>query len=102
MGIANPDFVDDPSIGLYSSFGVAAFEIWQVKAGTIFDNVIITDDPAEAKAFGEATFEKNKDAEKTMYDKKQEEERKKAEEARKAEEEDDEDEDEEDDDNEDD
>ena len=65
--------------------------MWQVKSGTIFDNIIITDSIAEAEAFLEATYKKNKDAEKTSFDafeakKKaaEEEERKKAEEASKA------------------
>merc|ERR1712227_152823 len=96
--IANPDFVDDEFVYKYNSFGVAAFEVWQVKAGTIFDNVFIGDDPEEAKAFAEATFAKTVEPEKAMYDSIKEEERKKEEEERKAaeeEEDDDEDEDEE-------
>jgi len=31
------------------------FEIWQVKAGTIFDNILITDDIAEAEKWAEKT-----------------------------------------------
>lgn len=50
--IANPDFVDNSELYAYDSFGVIGVEIWQVKAGTIFDNFLITDDFAEAeKAF---------------------------------------------------
>merc|ERR1711871_1524417 len=100
--IANPDFVDDPLVYSYESFAVAAFEIWQAKAGTIFDNVIITDSVEEADAFAKSTFLANKDGEKKMFDKiqeekraKEEEERKKAEEASAADEdEEDEDDDE--------
>merc|ERR1712160_26389 len=40
--IANPEYVD---------FGFLGFDLWQVKGGTIFDNVILTDDVAEADAF---------------------------------------------------
>merc|ERR1712146_643993 len=94
--IANPDFVDDEFVYKYNSFGVAAFEVWQVKAGTIFDNVFIGDDVEEAKAFAEATYAKTVGPEKEMYDSIKEEERKKEEEERKAaEDEEDEDEDEE-------
>merc|ERR1719343_1946681 len=35
----------------YDDFGFLGFDLWQVKGGTIFDNVIITDDTAEADAF---------------------------------------------------
>merc|ERR1712031_114053 len=91
--IDNPDFVDDPLVYSYESFAVAAFEIWQVKAGSIFDNVIITDSIEEADALAKSTFLANKDGEKKMYDKiqeekraKEEEERKKAEEASAADE----------------
>merc|ERR1712190_595225 len=49
--IANPEFEDDDSIYKYSDFGFLGFDLWQVKGGTIFDNVIITDDVAEADAY---------------------------------------------------
>merc|ERR1712117_263017 len=49
--IANPEFVDDDALGQYADFGFLGFDLWQVKGGTIFDNVIITDDLAEADAF---------------------------------------------------
>merc|ERR1712177_198812 len=39
------------------------FDLWQVKSGTIFDNMMITDDPAEAKAAGEALWAVTKEAE---------------------------------------
>jgi len=83
--IPNPEFSDDESIGKYASFGVAAFELWQVKAGTIFDNVLICDDPAEAEAKRKATWEANKDKEKEMFDKAEEAKRaKELEEAKEA------------------
>ena len=53
--------------------------ILQVKSGTIFDNMMITDDPAEAKAAGEALWAVTKEAEKKMKDAQDEEERAKAE-----------------------
>merc|ERR1712060_643428 len=49
--IANPEYVDDDKLYSYADFGFVGFDLWQVKGGTIFDNVIITDDVAEADAF---------------------------------------------------
>merc|ERR1712190_192588 len=49
--IANPEYVDDDSVYKYDDFGFLGFDLWQVKGGTIFDNVIICDDVAEADAF---------------------------------------------------
>merc|ERR1711988_1771240 len=49
--IANPKFVDDDSVYSYADFGFIGFDLWQVKGGTIFDNIIITDDKAEADEF---------------------------------------------------
>ena len=49
------------------------FELWQVKTGTLFDDILVTDSLEEAKAFAKETFEAKKDKEKEMYDKIQEE-----------------------------
>merc|ERR1712003_295818 len=49
--IANPEYVDDDSVYSYADFGFIGFDLWQVKGGTIFDNIILTDDVAEADAF---------------------------------------------------
>merc|ERR1712061_724298 len=64
--IDNPDFVEDDELYMYEDFGIVGIDIWQVKAGTIFDNIIITDSLDEAKAFMKETFSANKDAEKEM------------------------------------
>merc|ERR1711988_179286 len=93
--IANPAYVDDTSIGQYGSFSWVGIDVWQVKAGTIFDNLLITDDVEAAKAAadklkpfidGEKKMKEEKDAEKA---KKAEEDRAKAEEERKKKEEED-------------
>merc|ERR1712048_933170 len=47
----NPEFVDDDAVYKYADFGFIGFDLWQGKAETIFDNVIITDDVAEADSF---------------------------------------------------
>merc|ERR1712238_32012 len=49
--IANPEYEDDDKVYKYDSFGFIGFDLWQGKGGTIFDNVIITDDASEADAF---------------------------------------------------
>merc|ERR1712032_1289568 len=49
--ISNPEYEEDDSVYKYDDFGFLGFDLWQVKGGTIFDNVIITDDKAEADAF---------------------------------------------------
>merc|ERR1739841_263660 len=49
--IANPEYEDDDSVYKFADFGFIGFDLWQVKGGTIFDNVIITDDVAEAETF---------------------------------------------------
>jgi calreticulin len=96
--IDNPEYEADDSIGVFTDLKHVGFELWQVKAGSLFDNIMVTDSPEEAKAFAEATWGKNKDAEKAMFDEaeaaekaKEEEERKKADEERKALEEEEED-----------
>merc|ERR1711933_127050 len=49
--IANPEYEDDDSVYKFDNFGFLGFDLWQVKGGTIFDNIILTDDVAEADAF---------------------------------------------------
>ena len=51
-----------------------------MKSGTIFDNVLITDDADYAKQFGDETWGKTKDPEKKMKDEQDEAERKQREE----------------------
>lgn len=49
--IANPDYAEDDTMYRYVDFGYVGFDLLQVKAGSIIDNIIITDDVAEADAF---------------------------------------------------
>jgi len=81
--IPNPDFVDDDTLYSYNSNAFVGFELWQVKAGTIFDNILVTDDVEVAKK-AQDEFNNTKEAEKKMYDQQQEEKRKVEEEERKA------------------
>merc|ERR1711972_574100 len=83
--IANPEYEDDDFLYKYSDFGFIGFDLWQVKGGTIFDNIIITDDVAEADAFA-AKWKALSEAEATKI--KDDEEAKKAEADKKKAEED--------------
>merc|ERR1712193_394249 len=49
--IDNPEYEDDNAVYKYSDFGFIGFDLWQVKGGAIFDNVIICDDVKEADEF---------------------------------------------------
>jgi calreticulin len=80
--IDNPDYVEDANLYLYKDLGVIGFDLWQVKSGTIFDNVLITDSVERAEEFGKETWGKTKDAEKKMKDTQDEVERKAAEKER--------------------
>merc|ERR1712216_273594 len=86
--IDNPEYEADDKLYLYKDLAYVATEIWQVKAGTVFDNIIVTDDIKEALK----EIEDKKREEDEAKAKEAEEERKKLE----AEEEDEEEEDEED------
>merc|ERR1712150_432200 len=81
--IANPEYKDDDNLYKYSDFGFLGFDLWQVKGGTIFDNIILTDDKAEADNFAkkwkelsevEKSKKKEEDGAKKSDDKKKEEE----------------------------
>lgn len=75
--IANPDYAYDDNMYKVCRDGCThvGFELWQVKTGTLFDDIIVTDSVEEAEEFAKETFFKKKDAEKEMKDKKDEEER---------------------------
>merc|ERR1739838_982405 len=80
--IDNPDYkgawvhpeIDNPEYNAADADGIAkyeenckiGFDLWQVKSGTIFDNLMITSDPAAAKKAGEELWAVTKDAEKKM------------------------------------
>merc|ERR1711957_500882 len=88
--IANPEYEDDDSVYKYDDFGFIGFDLWQVKGGTIFDNVIITDGKAEADTFAK----KWKDlSEVEKAKKKEEEDSKKTDDAKDAKDDDDDDDD---------
>lgn len=50
--VENPEFKEDPTLYAYTS-GAVGIDIWQVKSGTVFDDILITSDVEEAKAQAE-------------------------------------------------
>jgi calreticulin len=76
--IPNPEYVDDKN--LYQTpkpLTHVAIDVWQVKSGTIFDNIIIGDNLEEVNAIVEKTWKATKDAEKKAHDDKNKSEEKK-------------------------
>eukprot|EP01087_Luapelamoeba_hula_P012470 TRINITY_DN347_c0_g1_i1.p1 TRINITY_DN347_c0_g1~~TRINITY_DN347_c0_g1_i1.p1 ORF type:complete len:418 (+),score=72.81 TRINITY_DN347_c0_g1_i1:66-1256(+) len=65
--VANPEYKEDSSIGQYES-EFLAFEIWQVKSGTIFDHILVADSVADAEAFFNDHFTAQQSAEKAAYE----------------------------------
>merc|ERR1712146_380777 len=87
--VDNPDYAEDPEIYRACRDGCShvGFELWQVKSGTIFDDILVTDDVSIAES-ALKEFTKKQVGQKKM----EEEEKKKEEEAKKAAEGDEEDE----------
>jgi len=87
--IDNPKYAADDKLYSYPKFSTVGIDVWQVKSGTIFDNMLITDDVAYATEHAEKTWKAQKDGEKAAKEKADEEKRKKDEEERKKKEEED-------------
>lgn len=68
--IDNPEYKYDANMFKVCKDGCThiGFEIWQVKTGTLFDDIIVTDSLEEAEDYAKKTFFKKKDGEKKMYD----------------------------------
>lgn len=81
--IDNPEYTPDSNLYKYDDIGAVGFDLWQVKSGTIFDNILVTDDEKHAEEVGKETWGATKDPEKKMKDEQDEEERKKREEEEK-------------------
>jgi calreticulin len=48
--VDNPEYAPDADLYLRPEICALGFDLWQVKSGTIFDNVLMTDDVTEAQA----------------------------------------------------
>ena len=67
--IDNPDYVaDDKLYNVCKDCEYVGFELWQVRSGSIFDDIIVCDDGKEAEAFAKETFFKKAEGEKKMYE----------------------------------
>jgi len=76
--IPNPDYVEDKKLHVRCKDCThIGFELWQVKTGTIFDDIIVTDSLEEAKAYAAETYHKKKGPEKEALEAHEAEERKK-------------------------
>jgi calreticulin len=64
--IDNPDYTPDFEIYRFDDLKYVGFELWQVKSGSIFDNILVTDDLNYAMKFANETWGASKDAEKEM------------------------------------
>jgi hypothetical protein len=65
--IPNPAYKEDATLPARCvDCGMVGFELWQVKAGTVFDDILVTDSLDEAKAVAQETFFKKKDGEAAM------------------------------------
>ena len=82
--IDNPEYVTDSELYKYPEVCALGLDLWQVKSGSIFDNILLTDDVEEAKQQAEDTWGKTKDGEKKMKEDQDEEEKKKREEEDKS------------------
>lgn len=66
--IPNPEYVEDKNLHVRCKDCThIGFELWQVTAGTLFDDIIVTDSFEEAKAYADATHFKKIDKENEMF-----------------------------------
>ena len=61
--VANAEYKPD-TYAKFPSLTTIGFELWVVNKGSIFDNILVTDDAEYAKSMGEKTFAKITDGEK--------------------------------------
>ncbi|KAJ3678181.1 hypothetical protein LUZ60_001984 [Juncus effusus] len=66
--IDNPEFEDDPDLYVLKPLKYIGIEVWQVKAGSIFDNILICDDPEYARQVVQETWAANLEAEKEAFE----------------------------------
>ncbi|XP_040846808.1 calreticulin-3 [Ochotona curzoniae] len=62
----NTNSLTEYDLAEFENIGAIGLDLWQVRAGTIFDNFLITDDEEYAENFGKATWGETRDPEKEM------------------------------------
>lgn len=55
--IDNPEYTPDSDLYYRKEICAIGLDLWQVKSGTIFGNLLVTDDPEEAKTAAEIVKE---------------------------------------------
>jgi len=88
--IDNPEYVPDSNLYLQKEVCAVGFDLWQVKSGTIFDNVLVTDSEAEADEVADVILNSTIKEEKKMKDQQDAEEKKASESETKEEDKDEE------------
>jgi calreticulin len=67
--IPNPAYVEDKNLHVRcKDCTTIGFELWQVTAGTLFDDILVTDSFDEAKAYADATYFRKIEKEKEMFE----------------------------------
>ncbi|XP_011502547.1 PREDICTED: calreticulin [Ceratosolen solmsi marchali] len=74
--IDNPEYIPDPDLYKRKEICAVGFDLWQVKSGTIFDNILLTDDPDYAQRFAENVWKPTIEGEKKMKESQDEKEKK--------------------------
>lgn len=72
--IANPEYKENTELYQIGSAGGVGIEIWQVTAGSVFDNIFVGDNVEEAKEFAVRTWGERKEKESDVKSKRDEEE----------------------------
>lgn len=65
--IDNPEYEPNDKLYIHPNLKYIGFELWQVKSGTIFDNILVTDDIEYAKKFADDTYGKVRDIRRAEY-----------------------------------
>ncbi|XLU99650.1 hypothetical protein S245_013990 [Arachis hypogaea] len=65
--IGNPEFEDDPDLYVLKPIQYVGIKVWQVKGGSVFDNVLICDDPDYARQVVDEVFA-NREIEKEAFE----------------------------------
>lgn len=61
--IENPNYFLDESPALLPEISAAGFDLWTMASGVLFDNIVITADPAQAKSFADQSWKVRHDIE---------------------------------------
>uniref|UniRef100_A0A1I8PZT1 Calreticulin n=1 Tax=Stomoxys calcitrans TaxID=35570 RepID=A0A1I8PZT1_STOCA len=81
--INNPEYTPEPNLYLRKEICIVGLDLWQVKSGSIFDNILVTDDIEMAIQIS-ADVKKTQEGERKMKESQDEEQRKKEENEQKS------------------